>query len=303
MFDGVRRALNSIVDTLARAELSEEGLEELSYDVVMLLVECDVAVEAAEAIAELVKNLARGRRYSRFARREELARSLLREALVRLFENVEWLDFECEVLRARGRGEPLKLLFLGPNGHGKTTTIAKLGYRFRKRGLTVVLAAADTWRAGALEQLRIHAKAIGAEVIEHGYGADPAAVAYDAVAYARKRRRDLVLIDTAGRLQTDVNLMEELKKIARVVKPDYRIFVGDALTGNDALDQAVRFNQYVGVDGGILTKADADARGGAAISFMYATGKPILYLGVGQGYDDLIPFDINWFLDKILGES
>jgi fused signal recognition particle receptor len=194
----------------------------------------------------------------------------------------------------------VKVVFVGPNGHGKTTTIAKVAYRLIARGLSVVLAAADTWRAGAIEQLKHHAEAIGAHVVEHGYGADPAAVAYDAVAYARKRGIDVVLVDTAGRLQTDVNLMEEVSKIVRVVKPHFKIFVGDALTGNDALDQALKFNQYVGLDGGILTKVDADAKGGAALSFVYATGKPVLYVGTGQKYNDLQPFTVEWFLEKVL---
>lgn len=301
MLEGLRRSLRGIVDLLSTSELEEEEFEELEYEIVLRLVECDVALEAAEAVARLVRELAYGRRFPRFSGREEAAKGLLREALARVFERAKWLDLEEEVERARGAGGPVVMLFVGPNGHGKTTTIAKIGYRLIKRGLTVVLAAADTWRAGALEQLRMHAEAIGAEVIGHGYGADPAAVAYDAVAYAKKRRRDVVLIDTAGRLQTDVNLMEEVRKIARVVQPHYRIFVGDALTGNDALDQAKKFNEYVGVDGAVLTKVDADAKGGAALSFVYATGKPVLYIGVGQGYEDLTPFKVEWFLERVLG--
>jgi len=301
MLEGLKRSLRGIVDLLSTSKLSEEELEEMEYEITLRLVECDVALEAAEEVARLVRELARGRRFPRFGDRREAARNLLREALVRIFERAKWFDLEEEVVRACSAGRPMIILFVGPNGHGKTTTIAKIGYRLIKRGLTVVLAAADTWRAGALEQLREHAEAIGAEVVGHGYGADPAAVAYDAVAYARRRRRDVVLIDTAGRLQTDVNLMEEVRKIARVVKPHYRIFVGDALTGNDALDQAKKFDEYVGVDGAVLTKVDADAKGGAALSFVYATGKPVLYIGVGQRYEDLMPFRVEWFLERVLG--
>jgi len=263
------------------------------------LLECDVALEAAEAVAKLVRQMATELKVSRFEDRELLARDLLKRALVSVFEKAKWFDLEEEILKARQAG-PVKIVFVGPNGHGKTTTLAKLGYRLVSKGLSVVFAAADTWRAGAIEQLKQHAEAIGAHVVEHGYRADPAAVAYDAVAYARKRGIDVVLVDTAGRLQTDVNLMEEVGKIVRVVKPHFKIFVGDALTGNDALDQALKFDQYVGLDGGILTKADADAKGGAALSFVYATGKPVLYLGTGPGYSDLKPFTVEWFLEKVL---
>lgn len=299
MFDGLRAALRQVAGALLSSKLSEEELEELERQIVYRLLECDVALEAAEAVARLVREMASELKVSRFEDRERLARDLLRKALVSVFERARWFDLEEEVLKVRQAG-PVKVVFVGPNGHGKTTTIAKVAYRLIARGLSVVLAAADTWRAGAIEQLKHHAEAIGARVVEHGYGADPAAVAYDAVAYARKRGIDVVLVDTAGRLQTDVNLMEEVSKIVRVVKPHFKIFVGDALTGNDALDQALKFNQYVGLDGGILTKVDADAKGGAALSFVYATGKPVLYVGTGQKYNDLQPFTVEWFLEKVL---
>jgi fused signal recognition particle receptor len=291
--------LRQVAGALLSSKLSEEELEELERQIVYRLLECDVALEAAEAVARLVREMASELKVSRFEDRERLARDLLRKALVSVFERARWFDLEEEVLKVRQAG-PVKVVFVGPNGHGKTTTIAKVAYRLIARGLSVVLAAADTWRAGAIEQLKHHAEAIGARVVEHGYGADPAAVAYDAVAYARKRGIDVVLVDTAGRLQTDVNLMEEVSKIVRVVKPHFKIFVGDALTGNDALDQALKFNQYVGLDGGILTKVDADAKGGAALSFVYATGKPVLYVGTGQKYNDLQPFTVEWFLEKVL---
>lgn len=302
MLEGIRNALRQIVAQLATSKFSEEELEELERFVTYKLLECDVALEAAEEIATRVRGEAEQLRIPRMGDRGKLVGELLRNVLVKVFERANWFDLEEEVSRIRSSGEVVKVLFLGPNGHGKTTTLAKLGYRLMVKGCTVVFAAADTWRAGAIEQLRVHAKAVGADIVEHGYGSDPAAVAYDAVAFARKRGRDVVLIDTAGRLQTDVNLMEEMAKIARVVKPHFKIFVGDALTGNDALSQAVRFNQYVGVDGGVLTKVDADAKGGAALSFVYATGKPILYVGTGQGYADLVPFTVDWFLKRLFEE-
>ncbi len=299
MLEGLRAAFQQIAEFLATRKLRGEELDELERFVVYRLLECDVALEAAEEVARLVRSKAEGARVPRVGDRADWAENLLRSAVRSVLERAAWFDLEEEAVRIRASGEVVKMLFLGPNGHGKTTTLAKLGYRLKARGLSVVFAAADTWRAGAIEQLMAHAEAVGADIVAHGYGADPAAVAYDAVAYARKRGKDAVLIDTAGRLQTDVNLMEEMAKIARVVKPHFRVFVGDALTGNDALDQALRFNQFVGVDGGILTKVDADAKGGAALSFVYATGKPILYVGTGQRYTDLQPFTIDWYLSRL----
>lgn len=296
MLEGLRRALSKVAEMLSRTDLSPEDLETIEREAIMILVECDVAFEAAEAIARLVREEALERRTKS---KRIVEQQLLKEVLIKLFEKAKWFNLEEAIVKVRRAGEPVKLLFVGPNGHGKTTTIAKLGYRLKREGLSVVLAAADTWRAGAFEQLKQHASNIGADIVGRGYGADPAAVAFDAVAYARKRNKDVVLIDTAGRLQTDVDLMEELGKITRVVKPDFKIFVGDALTGNDALYQAVTFNQYIGIDGGILTKFDADAKGGAAISFVYAIEKPVLYVGTGQRYEDLQPFSVDWFLARI----
>ncbi|MCS7105503.1 MAG: signal recognition particle-docking protein FtsY [Thermofilaceae archaeon] len=301
MLEGLRAAVRQITSLLTTSKLSEEDLEEIEQYVVYKLLECDVALEAAEAVAKNVGLLASSLKVSPFGSRDKLAEELMRQAMIKIFERAAWFDFEETVLSLK-KVEPVRVLFVGPNGHGKTTTLAKVGYRLRKRGLSVVFAAADTWRAGAIEQLKIHAETVGAEVIGHGYRADPAAVAYDAVSYARKQGRNVVLIDTAGRLQTDVNLMEEIAKISRVVKPHFKIFVGDALTGNDALDQALSFHRYVGIDGGILTKVDADAKGGAALSFVYATSKPILYIGTGQGYEDLKSFSVEWFLERVLGQ-
>ncbi len=167
----------------------------------------------------------------------------------------------------------------------------------------MVFACSDTFRAGSEEQIETHAGRLGLKVIKHKYGADPAAVAYDAVLYAKNNGIDVVLIDTAGRMQTDKDLMDELMKIHRVASPDLTVFVGDSLAGNDALQQATAFNRYVRIDGVILTKVDADAKGGAAISISNALRKPIFFLGVGQGYDDIVPFDPGWLIDNILAKQ
>jgi len=297
MFEKLRRAFDEIALLATTTKIDESTADSLVEGVVLALAECDVAVEVAEALAKSIRDQLLGRRVPRGAGLDSATREAMEEALRSLFAAVEWFNLEEAVL---GMGKPVKIVFLGPNGHGKTTTIAKIGYRLGRRGLSVVMAACDTWRAGAIEQLRLHAEAIGADFIAHRYGADPAAVAFDAIAYASKRGRDVVLIDTAGRLQTDANLMEELKKLVRVVKPDLKVFVGDALTGNDALDQALRFHREIGLDGGVLTKADADAKGGAIVSFIYATRKPVLYLGTGQRYEDLLPFNPEDFIKFIV---
>ena len=199
------------------------------------------------------------------------------------------------------KGEPFTILFLGINGTGKTTTVAKFAYFLRQAGYSVVVAAGDTHRAGAIEQLTEHADRISVKVIAQRYGADPAAVARDGVLYAKAHHVDVLIVDTAGRMQTNQNLMEEMGKIVRVVNPDFKIFIGDSLAGNDAISQAQLFNKYTGFDGAILTKTDADTKGGAALSIAYTTNRPILFLGVGQEYKDLKKFDANAFVDSLMG--
>ena len=186
---------------------------------------------------------------------------------------------------------------MGINGTGKTTTVAKFAHYMKKNGFSVVIAAGDTHRAGAIEQVTEHANRISAKVVAQRYGADPAAVARDGVLYAKAHHIDVVLIDSAGRMQTNQNLMEEMSKIVRVVKPDFKIFIGDSLAGNDAISQAQLFNKYTGFDGAILTKTDADTKGGAALSIAFTTKRPILFLGVGQEYKDMKKFEPNSFVD------
>jgi fused signal recognition particle receptor len=194
-------------------------------------------------------------------------------------------------------------MFVGINGTGKTTVIAKLASRLQKHGYSCVLAASDTFRAGAIEQLTIHSEKLGCKIIKHQAGGDPAAVAYDAVEHAKARKRDVVLIDTAGRMQTNTNLMDEMKKIKRVAKPDIVVFVGDSLAGSDAVEQAKRFDEAVGIDGVVLTKIDADAKGGAALSIAKAIGKPIIYVSLGQEYDQFRKFDADWMVAHIFGDD
>lgn len=303
VFDRLKKAFKKFVEnvssTIAAKELSEEELEPLVEELLMELVECDVAFEAAEAIVNDLKKKLIGKRVPRFSDTRKLVVDALKEALEDLLGRA-YVDKNLVSEALSRRGEPIKIVFFGVNGVGKTTTIAKFAYMFRKAGITPVIAAADTYRAGAQEQLRVHAEKIKVPFIGSRYGADPAAVAYDAIEYAKARGYRVVLIDTAGRMHTDSSLMEELRKVVRVVKPDYKILVVDALTGNDAVEQARFFEEAVGVDYIVLTKVDADVKGGTAISLAYAIGKPILYVGVGQKYEDLEKFDPRSIVEKIL---
>jgi fused signal recognition particle receptor len=216
--------------------------------------------------------------------------------------SVNPLDFDAFVRERLDAGKkPVVIMFVGVNGTGKTTSIGRLAYRLKQQGITCCMAAGDTFRAGAIEQLALHGERLGVTVIQHKAGADPAAVAYDAIEHAKARHKDVVLLDTAGRMQTNTNLMDEMDKIRRVAHPDLVVFVGDSLSGNDAVEQARRFDEVVDVGGVILTKVDVDAKGGAALSVAYTIRKPLLFVGVGQDYPDLRPFDADWLVDRIFG--
>jgi fused signal recognition particle receptor len=295
----VKRALKKA----AGVELSPSDLEDILWDLQVSLLESDVAVPVADEILSRVRGKLTGRKLGLREDPKRVAEAVLEEAVREILEPAERVDL-LEVIRAKnGRGEPAVLVFFGINGTGKTTTIAKLARYLQERGLRVVMAASDTFRAGGIEQLETHARGLGVELVKQKQGADAAAVAYDAISHARAKGFQVVLVDTAGRMQTDRDLMDEMRKIVRVTQPDLRIFVGDALTGNDAVEQARAFNQEVGIDGSILCKMDADARGGAALSITHVTGKPILFLGVGQAYGDLVEFKPELILRPLLEES
>ena len=219
-----------------------------------------------------------------------------------LFDAAGKIDLFAKIVSKKTTNEPFIILFVGINGTGKTTTLAKIAYLLKQNKFSIVIAAADTFRAGAIEQLTEHANRLNIKTVAQNYGADPAAVARDAVLYAKSHKIDCVLIDTAGRMQTSKNLMEQIEKITKVVNPDFKIFVGDSLAGNDTVNQAREFYQHTKFDGAILTKSDADARGGAALSIVKITSRPVLYVGMGQEYADLRPFDKNLFLETVFGE-
>jgi fused signal recognition particle receptor len=232
--------------------------------------------------------------------RKKIVEENLRQVLLEVMLTNNKIDLLEKAEEKRKKGEPFVLLFVGINGTGKTTTIAKVAQFLRDKGYSVVLACSDTYRAGSIEQLEEHAKRLGMRIITHKYGADPAAVAYDAISHAKAHGINAVLIDTAGRMQTNQNLMNELAKVKRVITPDLTVLTVDSLTGNDAVMQAEEFHKSVGIDATILTKVDADVKGGAALSVTYVTQKPILFIGTGQAYKDLEVFNPEKFVQMIL---
>ncbi|ASA77416.1 MULTISPECIES: signal recognition particle-docking protein FtsY [Thermococcus] len=301
MLGKLKEKLGSFVDKVSQTEISEKDVENALWDLEIELLEADVALETVEELKERIKEKLVGQKVKIGTNKKALVEEAVREAVLEVLTPEKKIDL-LELIKSKEE-KPFVIAFVGFNGSGKTTTIAKLAHWLKKNGLGVVIAASDTFRAGAIEQVEEHAKRVGVKVIKHSYGADPAAVAYDAIQHAKARGLDVVLIDTAGRNELNRNLMDEMKKIARVTKPDLVIFVGDSLAGNSVVEQAKQFNEAVKIDGVILTKLDADARGGAALSISHAIGAPILFVGVGQGYDDLKPFDEKWFVKSIFGEA
>jgi fused signal recognition particle receptor len=300
MFDQLRKAFSIATRSIGQRDLSEKDLDNSLRDLQLGLLESDVAQEVIDDFSAKLKKDLLGLKLEKNDKAEELIKSKFQNVIAEMFAKTGKVDIINKIKTKRElKSGPFIILFLGINGTGKTTTVAKVANLLRKNGISVVLAAADTHRAGAIEQLTQHGHKLALKVIAQRYGADPSAVGRDAVDYGRKHHIDVVLIDTAGRMQTAKNLMDEIGKIVKVVKPDIKIFIGDSLAGNDTINQAREFFEYTKFDGAILTKIDADAKGGSAISIVYTTSKPIVYLGVGQGYDDIIPFDMTKFLQSV----
>ncbi|OGS55433.1 MAG: signal recognition particle-docking protein FtsY [Euryarchaeota archaeon RBG_19FT_COMBO_56_21] len=289
--------ISEVVDESGR-RLKESMLDDLLMELQLGLLEADVALPVAEELTKSVKASLLGKRIDKSFDIDEAVRLALRAAVKEILEQKPFALMDL----IKKKPPPFVIMFVGINGGGKTTAIAKLAYRMQKHGLSIVLAAGDTFRAGAIEQLTLHSEKLGCKVIKHQEGSDPAAVAYDAIDHAKARKKDIVLVDTAGRMQTNTNLMDEMKKIRRVAKPDIVFFVGDALAGSDAVEQAKRFDDAVGIDGVILTKVDADAKGGAALSIAKTIGKPIAYVSIGQEYDEFRRFDPEWMVARIFNE-
>jgi len=280
--------------------LQEATVDEVFDDLEIVLLQSDVALPVIERMRKDLRKELAGRKLRFGADAEEAIKACL-ERSVRSILAQQPFDLAAQIRAAATR--PYVILFVGVNGTGKTTTLAKLSGWLRAKGFSSVIAASDTFRAGAIEQLLVHGERLGVRVIRQKEGSDPAAVAFDAVDHARAKGVDVVLIDTAGRQHTNENLIEEAKKIRRVVQPQLTIFVGDALSGHDVVEQARLFDKALGVDGLVVTKLDADVKGGAALSLAFVTKKPILFAGVGQGYGDLVPFDPDWMVRRLFAEG
>ena len=284
---------SKLTDAVTKTNLTEEKFNDIFWELEIILMENNVAVEVIDKLkADLKKELVDSK--VKRGTVDEIIMKTLRNTVNELFD-VERFDLISKIKTKK----PFVITFFGINGSGKTTTIAKLAYLLKQQGLNCVIAAGDTFRAAAIQQMEEHTQKLNIRLIKHEYGADPAAVAFDAIKYAEAKAIDVVLIDTAGRMHSNANLMDEMKKIIRVAKPDLKIFIGEAITGNDCVDQAKEFNSAIGIDAIILCKADVDEKGGAALSISYVTKKPILYLGVGQNYQDLKPFDKQIIMESI----
>jgi len=285
-------------DSSRTASIDEQKLNDLLWDLEMGLLESDVAYSVIDSIKNDIREELSQIPLSKI-RSGDFVQDVLKNAINHVLQTSKF-DFD-EFLQSTKK--PLVIMFVGVNGTGKTLSIGKMAYYLKQKNMTCVMAAGDTFRAGAIDQLNVHADNLGVKIIKHGPGADPAAVAYDAIEHAKAKHKDVVLLDTAGRMQTNYNLMDEMAKIKRVAKPDLIVFVGDALAGNDAVEQAKRFNEVVGIDGVILTKVDTDAKGGSSLSIAYTIGKPLLFIGLGQEYPDQIVFDAQWMIENIFEEE
>jgi len=301
LFDRLRAQFSNFYDRISKTELKGKDLDNVLDEFQLSLIENDVAVSAADFISNELREKLKDTQFARFTDPRTRVKVILQEVLLSLLQRAGQLDIFALIDKKKSAGEPAVLVFIGINGTGKTTSIAKLAHVLQKKGRTVILAASDTYRSGSIEQLEEHARRIGVRVIKHQYGADPAAVAFDAVNYAKAHRINAVLIDTAGRMQNNKNLLEEMRKIVRVTNPDLTILVVDALTGNDAVEQGKVFSEAVKIDGIILAKLDADVKGGSAISLSYIMGKPVAMVGTGQKYEDLEPFQAEAIVKNLIG--
>ena len=296
--DEKKEKKSGVFSFIREKTISENDVDDILWELELSLLESDVAIDVANVVVESVKEDLVGKKIKRSQDIEKYTYEALQNAVSKII-NIKGESMTKMIEDKKAKGEPLVVMFVGINGTGKTTTIAKLANFYMKKGYTPVVAASDTFRAGAIEQITHHTDNLDIKIIKHQKGSDPAAVAFDAVEHAKAKNKELVLIDTAGRMQTNTNLMDEMKKIKRVAKPDLVVFVGDALTGNDAVEQATKFNDTIDIDGVILTKADADSKGGASLSIGYVIGKPIMFLGMGQEYDDIKEYDADWMLEQI----
>ncbi len=298
--DGIKIDLGGgVVESGGRIIKDSEALRELLEELEWIMLESDISSDAVSAVMDALRKNLIGQRLRKGAELSKVLEASLKRALRGILEAGYW-DFDASIQSFIDKGDsPVVVMFVGVNGTGKTTTVAKIAHRLQKRNLSVIAAAGDTFRAGAIEQLETHCDRLGIRCISSQRGGDSAAIARDAVESAKAKGIDVVLVDTAGRMQNKSNLMAELEKVRRVANPHLTLFVGDALAGNDAVDQARNFQEMLKFDGAVLTKLDTDAKGGAGLSIAHATGRPIVMCGIGQEYDDLKQFDPDWLLEQL----
>ena len=288
-----------VVEQGGRIIKAGDGLDTLLEELEWVLLESDISSDAVTAIIDALRNTLVGARLRKGADLSKVLEASLKRALQNLLTAGYW-DFDASVQAFVEKGDlPVVIMMVGVNGTGKTTTAAKIAHRLQSRGLSVIAAAGDTFRAGAIQQLESHCENLGIRCISSQRGGDAAAVVRDAIDSAKAKNIDVVLVDTAGRMQNKTNLMKELNKVRRIANPHLTLFVGDALAGNDAVDQARMFQEIMKFDGAVLTKMDTDAKGGAGLSIAFATGRPIVFAGIGQGYDDLLQFEPTWLLNQL----
>ncbi len=288
-----------VVESGGRVIKEGGALDDLLEELEWALLEADMSSDATTEVLRALRKELIGSRLRKGADLSMVVEASLKRALHTLLKADYWDFFETINSLVKSGDTPVVIMMVGVNGTGKTTTAAKIAYRLKEEGKTVMAAAADTFRAGAIEQLETHCDRIGIRCISSQRGGDAAAIARDAIESAKARNADIVIVDTAGRMQNKVNLMNELNKVHRVCQPHLVLFVGDALAGNDAVDQAVQFQEILKFDGAVLSKMDTDAKGGAGLSIAFSTSRPIVLAGIGQEYGDLIQFDPDWLLNQL----
>ncbi len=290
---GLKKSIEGLIK--GKIKIEEKDIEDLLEELELTLIQGDVAFEVAESIKESIKSSLIGKE----VKKDEVEK-IIKESIAKIVKESMGEPFSLIDLIKKSNKKPFVIAIFGTNGSGKTTTIAKLVKMLKNNNLSVVVAAADTFRAASIEQLEEHAKKLGFKIIKRNYGADPTSVAYDAVEHAKSKHIDVVIIDTAGRQDLNINLMKELEKIVRVIKPDIKLFVGESIAGSALYGQVKNYNKVIGIDGIILTKFDLDPKGGTVISAYKASGVPVIYLGIGQGYDDLISFNKEEIVKRLV---
>ena len=297
MLDKVKNAVSNISKIAVEKQISEKELDRVMENLTIELLESEIPFDLVEQISENIKKQMIDKKFARSDEFKEIIKSEFTRTIKEIFQKVEDVDL-IQLINSK-ESKPFKILIVGINGSGKTTTVAKIGHLLKENNISSAIVAGDTFRSGAIEQIKEHADRLELKLISQKYGSDPAAVARDGIEYSKTHNIDAVIIDTSGRVQTNSNLMQEVLKIKNVVNPDFTVFIGDSLAGNDLVSQTHEFFKFTEFNGSILTKVDADVKGGAILSILSETGKPIIYIGTGQEYKDLEKFNEERFLSGL----